>query len=132
MPFKMEAFTLLKACLSRCRVTHLMRTLPPSQIARFIQNWDGVLREAFEKLIGKTLPDKWWSVTRLSSKYGGMGLKFRINTAGAQHLTSLVVSSTIKRFVPNWNLKKIARDSTAVWLNKQLGVDINTDFLIDS
>ena len=36
MLFKMEAFTLLKACWSRCRVVHLMRTLPPRQTQKFL------------------------------------------------------------------------------------------------
>ena len=68
-----------------------MRTLPPRQIKKFLTGWDGVLRDAFEKLINITLDDKWWAIVRLNSKYGGMGLKSGIHTAGAQHLTSLVV-----------------------------------------
>ena len=50
MPFKMEAFTLLKACLSRCRVTHLMRTLPTQQIWKILENWDTILRGFLKRL----------------------------------------------------------------------------------
>ena len=37
MPFKMEAFTLLRTCWSQCRVVHLTRTLPPRQIMKFVK-----------------------------------------------------------------------------------------------
>ena len=75
MPFKMEAFTLLRECLSQCRVVHLMRTIPPQQINAFLTKWDRILRKGFEKLIGSSLEDRWWAISRLNSKYGGIGLK---------------------------------------------------------
>ena len=133
MPFKMEAFNLLKTCLSRCRVTHLMRVLPPLQITKFLGEWDSVLRNAFEVIINSKLDDKWWAVVRLNSKYGGMGLKSGIHTAGAQHLTSLVNSADgIKKFIPSWNLHESAREATEGWLCQQLGRTVNINLLVDS
>ena len=115
MPFKMEAFSLLRACLSRCRVTHLIRTLPSKQISKFLREWDKVLRQAFETLINSRLDDKWWAIVRLNSKYGGMGLKSGMNTAGAQHLASLVnAADGVKRFIPAWNVKQIVREATEI------------------
>ena len=44
MPFKMEAFSLLKACLTQCKVVHLMRSLPPDQLKNFLEGYDRALR----------------------------------------------------------------------------------------
>ena len=68
MPHKMEAFTLLRQCLSQCRVIHLMRTLPPRQIESFLNEYDQILRHAFEELIGSRLETNWWWVAGLNSK----------------------------------------------------------------
>ena len=122
MPFKMEAFTLLRACWSRCRVVHLMRTLPPEQTREFLRGYDQVLRKGFETLINCGLNNKWWDVARMNSKYGGMGLKSGIYTAGAQHLASLINSEEgIKRFIPSWDICKISKEASAKWLSDQLG-----------
>ena len=72
MPFKMEAFTLLRTCWSQCRVVHLTRTLPPRQISQFLAEYDCALREGFETIINCGVDDEQWSVARMSSKYGGM------------------------------------------------------------
>ena len=102
MPFKMEAFSLMKACLSKCKIVHLMRSMPPNEIRNFLTGYDNVLRRAFEKLINKKLEDKWWGVARMNSKYGGMGLKCGLKTTAAQHLTSLVMSfDDILKFDPS-------------------------------
>ena len=68
MPFKMEAFTLMRNCLTQCKVTHLMRTTPPKQIKGFLTNYDNSLRQGFEELIDIELEDKWWWQARLVSK----------------------------------------------------------------
>ena len=129
----MEAFSLLKACLSQCKVVHLMRSLPPRQISNFLQGYDKVLRKGFQTLINKTLEDRWWAVARMNSKYGGMGLKSGLHTAGAQHLTSLAMSADdIIKFVPSWNVYKTAEEATGKWLSTQLGKNINVRFTVDS
>ena len=40
MPFKHEAFTLLKNCVAECRVMYLMRVLPPNQLRSFMEEFD--------------------------------------------------------------------------------------------
>ena len=110
-----------------------MRTLPPTQTSKFLQGWDRILREGFEKLINSSVDDKWWAVVQLNSKYGGMGLKSGIHTSGAQHLASLVNSADgIRRFIPEWKLYDIAKESTEQWLQEQLAAPINVNLLVDS
>ena len=77
--FKHEAFRLFQKCATACRVTHLMRTLPPHQSEPFIKKFDELVREGFEKLIGRKLRDPddvgddrdWrWRLAKLQSKVG--------------------------------------------------------------
>ena len=133
MPYKMEAFSILRACLSECKVVHLMRSLPPRQTRKFLSGFDGILREGFESLIGCSLEDKWWAVARMNSKYGGMGLKSGLHTAGAQHLTSLVNSADdILNFFPAWDLRDVAKEATELWFSQQLGTAVDFELLLDS
>ena len=60
MPFKHEAFTLLKSCAAECRVMYLMRVVPPHQLRSFMVDFDKVLHEGFEGLLGITIEEKWW------------------------------------------------------------------------
>ena len=59
MPFKHEAYSLLRSCAAECRVTYLMRILPPRQISCFMQSFDKVLREGFEEILGCSLSNRW-------------------------------------------------------------------------
>ena len=62
-----------------------------------------------------------------------MGLKSGVNTSGAQHLASLVNSADgIRRFVPDWDIKEIAKKATEKWLQKQLCKPVDINLLIDS
>ena len=115
MPFKMEAFTLVRNCLTLCKVTHLMRTIPPRQIEKFPRDYDSALREGFEKLIDMKLEDKWWQVARLQSKHGGMGLRTGLHTTGAKHFSSLAkCSRDIAKFLPDWDGLCNAKESTGI------------------
>ena len=132
MPYKMEAFTLLRSCLTQCKVVHLMRTLPTRQIQSFLIEFDDLLRWGFESLIGVTMEDKWWAVASMNSKYGGMGLRSGIYTAGAQYLTSLANSNDgVKKFFPHWNMCNIAIKDTRHWLCQQLGKEIDISTILE-
>ena len=84
-----ECFTLLRSCASACKVTHLMRTIPPTQLCRFLDGFDCELRKAMEKILGHDLNDTQWLKCQLPAKYGGFGLRSGKLVAGAQHVMSL-------------------------------------------
>ena len=99
----------------------------------FLEGYDKALRTGFEKLIGKTLDDRWWEIARMNSKHGGMGLKSGLKTAGAQHLTSLAMSyDDILKFVLSWNLYEVAEETTANWLSRQLGKDVDSKSIVNA
>ena len=96
MPYRHEAFTLMRSCADRCKVTHLMRTLPPRQSEPFIRQYDQILRSGFEQLINclpGELNDVWWRQAKLPPKFGGMGLRSGVSTLGAQHTISLLITA---------------------------------------
>ena len=43
MPYKMEAFTLLRNCITQCRIMHFMRIIPPRLLEKFLQSLDKIL-----------------------------------------------------------------------------------------
>ena len=75
LPYKHEAFTLLKNCAAECRVMYLMRVIPPRQLGKFMENFDELLQRGFEKLLGIQITEKWWRLSQLPPKYGGMALR---------------------------------------------------------
>ena len=70
-----ECFTLLRSCASACKVTHLMRTIPPCQRTKFLDGFDRELRRAMVKILGHDLSDEEWLTCQLPAKFGGLGLK---------------------------------------------------------
>ena len=104
MPFRHEAFTLLRSCAAECRVNYLMRIVPPRQLASFMGKFDAVLRKGFEELLGKRLEEKWWRLAQLPAKFGGMALRSGLRTFGAQHIVSLAkTSSEVNRIVGSYD-----------------------------
>ena len=47
-PYLHEGFTLQKHCATVCKVSHLMRTLPPVQLRSFLRGFDAALKKGFE------------------------------------------------------------------------------------
>ena len=126
LPYKHEAFTLLRSCAAECRVMYLMRVVPPRQLKKFMKKFDAMLKKAFEGLLGITLEEKWWRLAQLPSKYGGMGMRSGLRTYGAQHLCSLIKSSiNIGRIIGAWNVVAVAQRDTEEWMNNARGEKID-------
>ena len=66
-----------------------MRTIPPSQLEKFMNDFDSELRKAMDKILGHGLNEEQWLVCQLPAKYGGFGLRSGKLVTGAQHLMSL-------------------------------------------
>ena len=117
MLYKHEAFTLLRSCDAECRVTYLMRILPPRQLASFMGEFDAVLRKGFENLIGKSIEHKWWRLAQLPAKFGGMAMRSGLRTFGAHHIVSLTkTSAEVKRIVGSFDACGVAKRETEAWL----------------
>ena len=123
-----ECFTLLRSCASACKVTHLMRTIPPKQLKKFLAAFDSLLRQAMEKIIGHDLNDQQWLTCQLPAKYGGFGLRSGKLTAGAQHVMSLQkCCKDMGAHTEGWNLRKCIREASESWLKDCIGSDFDLD-----
>ena len=132
MPYRHEACTLLRSCASECRVTYLMRILPPCQIASFMREFDSVLRKGFEDLIGKSIEDKWWRVAKLPAKFGGMAMRSGLKTFGAQHIVSLIkTSEEVCRIVGPYDACGVAKLAAGDWLTIACGGDVTVEQVIE-
>ena len=117
-----ECFTLLRSCASACKVTHLMRTIPPSQLEKFLNGFDSELRKAMEKILGHDLNDEQWLVCQLPATYGGLGPISGKLVAGAQHVLSVQkCSADVAIHAREWNLRQSAPKSSESWLKDCLG-----------
>ena len=126
-----ECFTLLRSCASACKVTHLMRTIPPKQLSNFLNGFDDELRRAMEKILGHDLNDKDWLICQLPAKYGGFGLRSGKLTAGAQHVMSLQkCSPAMAAHAKDWCLKECAKRSSEGWLKDHIGSNFDLDAYI--
>ena len=131
MPQAHEACTLLRCFGAECRVTYLMRILPPRQIDDFMIKFDGVLREGFEKLIGTKLSNKWWRLTQLTPKFGGISMRSGLTTYGAQHLVSLSKSATeVKRIVGEYDVLQVAKREAGTWLDEMCCGNVDIEELV--
>ena len=123
-----ECFTLLRSCASACKVTHLMRTIPPSQLKKFLDGFDSLLRKAMEKILRHRLNDEQWLVCQLPAKYGGFGLRSGKLVAGAQHVMSLQkCAADMASHAKGWDLRESAVQSSESWLKDCIGSDFNVE-----
>ena len=82
-----ECFMLTESCASTCKVNHLMRTIPPTQVMKFLKGFVE-LKNAMENILGRDLNKEQWLTWYLAAKYAGLGLRNGMLIAGAQHVMS--------------------------------------------
>ena len=128
-----ECFTLLRSCAGACKVTHLIRTVPPNQLKKFLSGFDFELRKAMEKILGHDLSDEQWLVCQLPAKYGGLGLRSGKLVAGAQHVMSLQkCAKEMTKHADGWKLEECAKESSDAWLKNCIGPDFDmNEYLLD-
>ena len=68
------SFLLLKFCLSACKVTHLLRSLPFLKGAKLAQLASSLIRQAVGLVVGIPLSELQWELARLPIREGGLGL----------------------------------------------------------
>ena len=131
MPYKHEAYSLLRSCSAECRVTYLMRILPPRQLGDFMRSFDKVLRKGFEDILECSLTDRWWRLAQLPPKFGGMSMRSDIHTYGAQHIVSISKSAfEVNRIVKGWNSIDLAKRETGEWLNEACRETVDVENLV--
>ena len=121
-------FTLLRSCASACKVTHLMRTIPPKQLWKFIDEFDSLLRSAMEKILGHDLSDQQWMICQLPGKYGCFGLRSGKLIFGAQYVMSLQkCANDMAANAVGWNLEECAKEASGSWLKVNIGSNLDLD-----
>ena len=112
-------FYILRSCASACKVTHLMRTIPPQQLKNFLNGFDAELKRAMEKILGHDLNEQQWLICQLPAKYGGFGLRSGKLTAGAQHVMSLQkCASGLRAHAQGCDIKECAQQASESWMKE--------------
>ena len=81
-------FRILSACLSSCKINHLLRTCPPSSTKDVFNVFDDILRLSLERILGRPLSDMQWQNACLPNRYGGLGLR----AAAISHVPAYIAS----------------------------------------
>ena len=79
---------LLSMCTGACRVTHLMKTVPPPLIAPALNLLDGAMLIAFERSVGVSVPTEKLDRVFLPLRMSGFGLRRSLHLCFPAYLTA--------------------------------------------
>ena len=101
-----SSFLLLLFCASFCKMVWYIRTIPPELISVACDHFDSAVIHCFENLIGSGLSSLSLQQARLSTKFGGIGLRASTTHSAAAYISSFfmsksLVESFISQRVPN-------------------------------
>ena len=101
-----SSFHLLLFCASLCQMVWYIRTIPPELISVACDHFDSAVIHCFENLIGSGLSSLSLQQARLSTKFGGIGLRASTTHSAAAYISSFfmsksLVESFISQRVPN-------------------------------
>ena len=82
------ALILLRASLGVCRITHLLRSIPPSSLGPFISDLSALLHTTLEAVLSFPLDERAWAQASLPLSLGGLGVTDPRAIAHAAYLPS--------------------------------------------
>jgi len=88
-----SAFHILRACLSACRVMHLLRSLPFAHAEQLAKETQAKLHDAFGHILGTPASVQQWALATLPVRMGGLGLLDPCRIVAPAHVSSFVASS---------------------------------------
>ncbi len=89
-----SAFHILRSCLSACKVTFLLRTLPLDLAERLAADAQAKMRSALNEVLDTSLDATQWSLARLPVRKGGLGILDPLTTVAPAHVASFLTSSS--------------------------------------
>lgn len=126
--------TLLRSCLSTCRVIYLLRVTPTPLALPAAEHFDAMLADTLRDLVGGVLPDNLLTELRLPVRTSvptfGIGLTSATSTASAAHLASLAGSRwLLDSLLPNPSQRYIVDSPGALlahadWASRVLADDL--------
>ena len=95
-----KAFTLLLWCCGFGKVVYWARTVPPSQAAPTMAEWDALTRWTFDTIAATRQSDKEWLMCTLSVGRGGFGIRSAARHSEAAYLASRALTKEmVEKFV---------------------------------
>ena len=88
LPDPQVALTLLRQCAAFSKLVYSLRVVPHKSHIKALENYDNAVRDCFDSFMCCSLSDEEWSLARLSTKMGGLGLR-----SSAEHSPAAFISS---------------------------------------
>ena len=79
---------LLRSCLSICKISHLLRTVPPDKVVHQLHAFDDGLWRSLERILCCSVCERSWLQASLPLRFGDLGLRASFRTAPAAFLAS--------------------------------------------
>ena len=79
---------LLRSCLGTCKISHLLRTIPPGSVDEHLRCFDDGLRFTLSRVLRCPIPEAAWLQAILPLRLGSLGLRESVRTAPAAFLAS--------------------------------------------
>ena len=118
-----SSFLLLLFCASFCKMVWYIRTIPPDLISDSCSRFDVAVLCSFEKLIGAGLSKLSLQQARLSTKFGGIGLRASKTHSAAAYIASFFMS---KPLIESFLSKQVSNshiNSAISMFNSLVGLD---------
>ena len=87
LPDPQVALTLLRQCAAFSKLVYSLRVVPHKSHIKALENYDNAVRDCFDSFMCCSLSDEEWSLARLSTKMGGLGLR-----SSAEHSPAAFIS----------------------------------------
>ena len=88
LPDPQVALTLLRHYASFGKLVYTLRVVPHHKQSDALQNYDSAVRDCLESFLSCTFSDSEWSLSSLSTKMGGLGLRSAAHLSSAPFLSS--------------------------------------------
>ena len=82
-------FFLFRSCATFCKISYLLRTLPPEQGSFLRKEYESRMKVFLMHLVKAEIPDLAWIQSELQFRLGGLGLKYSVSHHQAAFLASL-------------------------------------------
>eukprot|EP00973_Karenia_brevis_P020809 2859663-Karenia_brevis.AAC.1 len=92
VPDPMVALLLLRNCASFCKLVYSARLVPHTYLSSALTSFDTAVRECFESFLSVSFDSPAWTLSTLSTKLSGLGLRQVSRHSCASFLASTAAS----------------------------------------
>ena len=123
-------FVLLRSCFSLPKVIYLLRTVDPMKHMQLWEEFDLMIREAFNRILGCLTTDSMWAQAQLPVTTGGFGLRSAASHGVTAFIASVVGTELLQQDICGEGTRT-SIDEAKIKLEAEAGKEFSKDDLVD-